>query len=63
MLAVAPDGDDVAVMKQPVEDRCSNDRIAEDLAPFASRAAGGDEHGICRNCVLHIPFLNKKTCP
>ena len=31
-------------MKQPVEDRCSNDGIAEDLAPFASRAVGADEH-------------------
>jgi hypothetical protein len=43
-VAVAPDGDDVAVVEQPVEDRCGDDWIAQDLAPFANRAVGRDEH-------------------
>ena len=34
-VALATDGEDVTVVEQPVEDRGGNDRIAEDLAPFA----------------------------
>ena len=42
-VAVAADGDDVAVVKQAVEDGGGHDRIAEDLAPFADGAVAGDE--------------------
>jgi hypothetical protein len=34
-VAVAADGQDVAVVEKPVEDGGGDDGIAEDLAPFA----------------------------
>ena len=43
-VAVAADGDDVAVVKQPIEDRGSHDGVAEDRAPFADRAIRGHQH-------------------
>jgi hypothetical protein len=43
-IAVAADGDYLAVMEQPVEDGGGDDRIAEDGAPFADRAIRGDQH-------------------
>jgi hypothetical protein len=42
-IAVAADGDDVAVMKQPIEDGGGDDGIAEDGTPLADRAVGGDQ--------------------
>ena len=44
-VAVAPDGDDVAVVQQAIEDPGRDDRVPEDAAPFADGAVGGDEHG------------------
>ena len=44
-VAVAADGDDVAVVQQPVEDRGGDHRIAEDGAPLADRPVRGDQHG------------------
>src|SRR5207248_44650 len=43
-VTVAADGDDMAVVEQAVEDGSRHDRIAEDGAPFANRAVGGDQH-------------------
>jgi hypothetical protein len=37
-IAVATDGQDVAVVQQSVEDGSGHDRVAEDLASFADRA-------------------------
>lgn len=44
-IAVSADGDDVAVVKQPIEDRRGDDGITEDRAPFSDGAVEGHEHG------------------
>jgi hypothetical protein len=41
--SVAADGDDVAVMEQPVEDGGGDDGVAEGGAPFPDRAVAGDQ--------------------
>ena len=43
-VAVAADVDDVAVVKQAVDERGCHDFIAEDLAPFLEALVAG-EHG------------------
>ena len=40
-VAVSADGDDVAVVEQPIADRCRDDGIADDRAPFSDDAVGG----------------------
>ncbi len=42
-VAVAADGDDLAVVQEAVEDRGCDDGVAEHGAPFADRAVAGDE--------------------
>src|SRR2546427_727942 len=42
-IAVALGEQGVAVMQQPIEDRRSEDVIAEDLAPLTDKLVGGDE--------------------
>jgi hypothetical protein len=42
--AVAADVDDVAVVEQPVDQGCSHDLIAEDLAPLLEALVAG-QHG------------------
>jgi hypothetical protein len=44
-VAGALDLDDDGVVKQPVQQRGGDDRIAEDLAPFGEAAVGGEDHG------------------
>ena len=36
--------DDMAVMGQPVKQRRSHLRVAEDVSPFGKRQVGGDQH-------------------
>ena len=43
-VAVAPDGDDLAVVQQPVEYRRRHYRIAKHAAPLANCAVAGDQH-------------------
>jgi hypothetical protein len=43
-VAVAADGDDVAVMEEVVEDRGRHHGIAERSSPLADRAIAGDRH-------------------
>src|SRR3546814_744335 len=43
-IAVAADGDDLAVVQQAIEDRGGDDGIAEHAAPFPDRAVAGDQH-------------------
>ena len=50
-VAVAADVDDVTVVEQPVDERCSHDLVAQDLAPLLE-ALIGREHG---GCVLVAP--------
>src|SRR5512134_3850057 len=47
-VAVAADGDHVAVMQQPVEDGGGDHRIAEHRAPFAAAAVAGN-HQACKS--------------
>ncbi len=42
-IALAADDDDVAVMQQAVKDGGGDDRIAEDLTPFADGAIRGEQ--------------------
>ena len=44
-VSVVPDGDDVTVVEQPVEDRRGHDGVAKDGPQFADGAVRGDEHG------------------
>ena len=44
-IAGALDLNDDGVMKQPVEQRGGDDRIAEDVAPFGKAAVGSEDHG------------------
>src|SRR3984957_4802105 len=44
-VAVAPDGQDVTVVQEPVEDCGRDDRIGEYDAPFSKAAVRGDHHG------------------
>jgi hypothetical protein len=44
-VAIATDGDDLAVVEQPVEDHGGDDRIAEHGSPLADGAVRGDQHG------------------
>src|SRR6266496_3410814 len=39
------DGDDVAVVEEPVEDGGGEDLVGEDLAPFAEGLVAGDDDG------------------
>ena len=43
-VAVAADGDHVAVVQQPVQDGGGHHGVAEHRAPFADRAVGGHQH-------------------
>ena len=43
-IAGALDLNDDGVMEQPVEERGSDDGIAEDFAPFGKAAVGGEDH-------------------
>lgn len=45
-IAVAADGDDVAVVEEPVEDGGGGHWIAENRAPFAHGAVAGDEQAV-----------------
>jgi hypothetical protein len=44
-IAVATDGDDAAVVQQPVQNGCGDDGVAKHRAPLTNVAIGGDEHG------------------
>ena len=43
-VAVAADVDDVTVVQEPVDERCSHDFVAQDLAPLL-KALIGREYG------------------
>jgi hypothetical protein len=43
-IAVATDGDDLAVMQQVIKDGGRHDRLAEHGAPLADRAIAGEQH-------------------
>jgi hypothetical protein len=40
-IAVATDGDDVAMVQQPVQNGCGDDGVAKNRAPLANVAIGG----------------------
>ena len=44
-IAGALDLDDLGVVQQAIEQGCSDDLVAEDVAPFAEAAVGGEDHG------------------
>lgn len=44
-VAVAADGQDVAVVQEAVEDSGGDHRIGEHRAPFGNAAVGSDQHG------------------
>jgi hypothetical protein len=48
-IAVTSDGDDLAVVKQPVEDRGGDHGVAEDAAPFPNGSVRGDQ---CRTALI-----------
>lgn len=52
-VAVAADGNDVAMMKQAVEDGGGHHRVSKDLAPFADGAVAGDEHAAALVAARH----------
>jgi hypothetical protein len=44
-IAGALDLDDLGVVEQAIEQGCGDDLVAEDVAPFAGAAVGGEDHG------------------
>ena len=44
-IAGALDLDDLSVMQQAIEQGCGDNLVAEDVAPFAEAAVGGEDHG------------------
>ena len=45
LIAGALDLDDLGVMQQTIEQGGGDDLVAEDVAPFAEAAVGGEDHG------------------
>ncbi len=44
-IAGALDLNDDSMVEQPVEQRGSDDRITEDVAPFGEASVGSEDHG------------------
>ena len=51
-VAAATDVDDVAVMQEPVDERCGHDLVAQDLAPLLEAFIRGQHSG----CALIAPI-------
>jgi hypothetical protein len=59
-IAIASDGEDVAMVEQAVEDRGGDDGIVEDGAPFGDRPVAGEQDAAALVAARHE--LKEEVC-